>query len=126
MAGRQAIYFRCFFDVGTVGNSVITNADAEHYANAYGDPDHLRSAFEVYRALAADITLSTMNTATVDVPLLPSAASTYPARSCRLWPRTFEPTTAGPTCRSRLSKNAGITCLRKDPPRSPNSSSATP
>ena len=71
VAGRQAIYFRCFFDVGTVGNSVITNADVEHYANAYGDPDHLRSAFEVYRALAADITLSTMNTATVDVPLLP-------------------------------------------------------
>jgi hypothetical protein len=71
VAGRQAIYFRCFFDVGTVGNSVITNADAEHYANAYGDPDHLRSAFEVYRALAADITLSTKNTATVDVPLLP-------------------------------------------------------
>jgi hypothetical protein len=71
VTGRQAIYFRCFFDVGTVGNSVITDADVEHYANAYGDPDHLRSTFEVYRALATDITLSTKNTATVDVPLLP-------------------------------------------------------
>jgi hypothetical protein len=45
-------------------NRRLTNADAEHYANAYGDPDRLRSAFEVYRALAADITLSTKNTAT--------------------------------------------------------------
>ena len=70
VAGRQAIYFRHFFDVGTTDNSVITDADVEHYANAYGDPDHLRSAFEVYRALTANITLNADSTTTIDVPPL--------------------------------------------------------
>jgi len=70
VADRQAIYFRHFFDVGTNDNSVITDTDVEHYADAYGDPDHLRSAFEVYRALPANIMLNATSTATVDVPLL--------------------------------------------------------
>jgi pimeloyl-ACP methyl ester carboxylesterase len=70
VAGRQAIYFRHFFNVGTNDNRVITDADVEHYANAYRDPAHLRSAFEVYRALPANITLNAESTATVDVPLL--------------------------------------------------------
>jgi pimeloyl-ACP methyl ester carboxylesterase len=70
VADRQAIYFRHFFDVGTNDNSVITDADVEHYANAYGDPDHLRSAFEVYRALPANMAFNAEATATVDVPLL--------------------------------------------------------
>lgn len=70
MTDRQAIYFRHFFDVGTNDNSVITDADVEHYANAYGDPDHLRSAFEVYRALPANITANAKITTPVDVPLL--------------------------------------------------------
>jgi pimeloyl-ACP methyl ester carboxylesterase len=70
VAGRQAIYFRHFFDVGTNDNSVITDADVEHYANAYGDPDHLRAAFEIYRALPANMTLNTESSGPVDVPLL--------------------------------------------------------
>jgi pimeloyl-ACP methyl ester carboxylesterase len=70
VAGREAIYFRYFFDVGTNDNSVITDADVEHYANAYGDPDHLRSAFEVYRALPANMTFNAGRTARIDVPLL--------------------------------------------------------
>jgi pimeloyl-ACP methyl ester carboxylesterase len=70
VAGRQAIYFRYFFDVGTNDNTVITDADVEHYANAYGDPDHLRSAFEVYRALPANMTFNAESTTTIDVPLL--------------------------------------------------------
>ena len=70
VADRQAIYFRHFFNVGTNDNRVITDADVEHYANAYRDPDHLRSAFEVYRALPANITLNAESTATVDVPVL--------------------------------------------------------
>jgi hypothetical protein len=70
VAGRQVIYFRYFFDVGTHDNSVITDADVEHYANAYGDPDHLRSAFEVYRALPANMTFNAERTTTIDVPLL--------------------------------------------------------
>jgi pimeloyl-ACP methyl ester carboxylesterase len=70
VAGRQAIYFRYFFDVGTNDNSVVTDADVEHYAKAYGDPDHLRSAFEVYRALPANMTFNAERTTTIDVPLL--------------------------------------------------------
>jgi pimeloyl-ACP methyl ester carboxylesterase len=70
VAGRQAIYFRHFFDVGTNDNSVITDTDVEHYANAYGDAEHLRSAFEVYRALPANIALNAESIGRVDVPLL--------------------------------------------------------
>ncbi|MDT7747502.1 MAG: hypothetical protein QOD96_1164 [Pseudonocardiales bacterium] len=70
VADRQAIYFRHFFDVGTNDNSVITDADVEHYACAYGDPDHLRSAFEVYRAIPANMSFNVERTTTVDVPLL--------------------------------------------------------
>jgi pimeloyl-ACP methyl ester carboxylesterase len=70
VAGRQAIYFRYFFDMGTNDNGVISDTDVEHYANAYGDPDHLRSAFEVYRALPANITFNAESTSAVDVPLL--------------------------------------------------------
>jgi pimeloyl-ACP methyl ester carboxylesterase len=70
VAGRQAIYFRYFFDVGTKDNSVISDADVEHYAIAYGDPDHLRSAFEMYRATPANMTYNTGQTDPIDVPLL--------------------------------------------------------
>jgi hypothetical protein len=58
VADRQAISFRHFFNVGTNDNRVITDADVEHDANAYRGPDYLRSAFEVYRALPANITLN--------------------------------------------------------------------
>lgn len=70
VAGREAIYFRYFFDVGTVDNGVISDADVEHYARAYGDPAHLRSAFEVYRALPANIAFNAEATEGIDVPLL--------------------------------------------------------
>ena len=42
MTGRQAVYFRYFFDVGTKDNRVISDADVKHYADAYGDPDRRR------------------------------------------------------------------------------------
>jgi pimeloyl-ACP methyl ester carboxylesterase len=70
VADRQAIYFRYFFDVGTTDNSVITDADVEHYATAYGTPERLRSAFEFYRALPATIAFNAEQTAAIDVPLL--------------------------------------------------------
>jgi pimeloyl-ACP methyl ester carboxylesterase len=70
VAGRQATYFRYFFDVGTVDNGVIDDADVEHFAAAYGDPAHLRSAFEVYRALPANIAFNAQATDRIDVPLL--------------------------------------------------------
>ena len=70
VAGREAVYFRYFFDVGTVDNSVITDADVAHYADAYGDPERLRAAFEMYRALPAGIAFNAQATEPVDVPLL--------------------------------------------------------
>jgi pimeloyl-ACP methyl ester carboxylesterase len=68
--GREATYFRHFLDIGTVDKSSVTDAEIEHYAAAYGDPAHLRSAFEVYRAIPDNARFNTTNTGKVDVPLL--------------------------------------------------------
>ena len=49
VAGRQKIYFRYFLRPET-----FSDADVEHYVHAYRDPDHLRVAFEFYRAFPAN------------------------------------------------------------------------
>src|SRR4051812_45964233 len=68
VADRQATYFRYFFDVGTIDHTVIGDEDVEHYASAYGDAERLRSAFEVYRAIPANMAHNTARTEPVDVP----------------------------------------------------------
>jgi pimeloyl-ACP methyl ester carboxylesterase len=70
VADRQAIYFRYFFDVGTQDSKVISEADVRHYANAYGTPDQLRSAFEMYRAIPANMAANAGQADPIDVPLL--------------------------------------------------------
>jgi pimeloyl-ACP methyl ester carboxylesterase len=70
VTGRQAVYFRYFFDVGTIDNAVISDADVQHYAGAYGDPDRLRSAFEIYRAVPANMAYNAGQAGPIDVPLL--------------------------------------------------------
>ncbi|MEU7631101.1 alpha/beta hydrolase [Nocardia sp. NPDC049220] len=70
VADRQATYFRYFFDVGTKDNSVISDTDVEHYAAAYRGPDRLHSAFEMYRAVAANMTFNSAHTDPIDIPLL--------------------------------------------------------
>jgi pimeloyl-ACP methyl ester carboxylesterase len=67
---RQAVYFRYFFDIGTKDNTVISDADLKHYADAYGDPGRLRSAFEIYRALPANMTYNAAQTGPTGIPLL--------------------------------------------------------
>lgn len=67
---RQAIYFRYFFDVGTTNHSAISDADVAHYAAAYGNPAHLRSGFEFYRAIPANMACNAEHTSPIDVPLL--------------------------------------------------------
>lgn len=67
---RQAIYFRYFFDIGTTDPGVITEAEVQHYAAAYGDPAHLRAAFEMYRAFPANAAFNAEQTGPIDVPLL--------------------------------------------------------
>lgn len=69
--GREATYFRYFFEVGTVDHSCITDAEVEHYAAAYGDLDHLRAAFEVYRAIPDNAEFyNTPTAASIEIPLL--------------------------------------------------------
>ena len=70
VADRQATYFRHFFDIGTRGTDVITEEDLQHYAEAYGDADHLRAAFEVYRAIPANIAFNSGQQNAIDVPML--------------------------------------------------------
>lgn len=67
---RQVPYFRYFFDVGTRGDGVITDADLEHYAAAYGDQAHLRAAFEMYRAVPQNITFNQSRRTAHEVPLM--------------------------------------------------------
>ncbi|WP_028921373.1 alpha/beta fold hydrolase [Pseudonocardia acaciae] len=70
VTGRQSVYFRYFFDTFTVDNTAIGDADLAHYAHAYRDPDHLRSAFEFYRAIPATAAYNAGRTEPIDVPLL--------------------------------------------------------
>jgi pimeloyl-ACP methyl ester carboxylesterase len=70
VAGRQAVYFRYFFETFTTDHSVISDADVAHYATAYGEPDQLRSAFELYRAMPANVSYNSRRTEPIDVPLL--------------------------------------------------------
>lgn len=70
LAGWQATYFRYFFDEFTTDNTAISDADVNHYATACGDPDHLRSAFEFFRAMPANATYNARHTEPIDVPLL--------------------------------------------------------
>ena len=56
--------------MGTKDNTVISDADVEHYADAYGDPGRLRSAFEIYRAIPANMTYNAGQTGPIDIPLL--------------------------------------------------------
>lgn len=70
VADRQAVYFRYFFETGTTDHGVISDADVEHYARAYGDADHLHAAFEVYRAIPANAAFNAAHSDAVDVPLL--------------------------------------------------------
>lgn len=68
--GRQVPYFQYFFDIGTRGDGVITDADVNHYAAAYGDRARLRAAFEMYRAVPQNISFNSAHRDAIDVPLL--------------------------------------------------------
>jgi pimeloyl-ACP methyl ester carboxylesterase len=70
VADRQAVYFRYFFDTGTNDHQVVSDADLQHYAAAYGNVDRLHAAFEMYRATPANMAYNAGQTGPVDVPLL--------------------------------------------------------
>lgn len=70
IAGRQAIYFRHFFRLGTVSGDAISDEDAAHYASAYAAPAQLRAALEMYRAMPAGDTFDAAPRRASDLPLL--------------------------------------------------------
>jgi pimeloyl-ACP methyl ester carboxylesterase len=125
VTGRQAVYFRYFFDVGTKDNGVISDADVEHYADAYGDPDRLRSAFEIYRAVPANMTYNAGQTDPIDIPCCSPAASTFSGRYFRFSPTICGPTTDGPTSRSISLPTASTTWSKNGQTTWPDSSNAT-
>jgi pimeloyl-ACP methyl ester carboxylesterase len=65
VAGRQAIYFRYFLRAPT-----FRDADVAHYARAYSDPDHVRTAFEFYRAFPADAQFNAAARSPMNVPIV--------------------------------------------------------
>ena len=70
IAGRQAVYFRHFWSLGTVNGDAISGADAARYASAYAAPEQLRAGFEMYRALPASEKFNAAQRSPIDVPLV--------------------------------------------------------
>src|SRR5262249_31467579 len=70
IVGRQAIYFRHFFTLGTVNHAVIGEAHAAHYVKAYGAPKRLRAALELYGALPANARFNASQRDRIDLPLV--------------------------------------------------------
>lgn len=70
IAGRQALYFRHFFGLGTANGAAISDDDAARYASAYAAPEQLRAAFELYRALPANEAFNAAQRSAIDVPLV--------------------------------------------------------
>jgi pimeloyl-ACP methyl ester carboxylesterase len=63
VSGRQAKYFRYFL-------SQFSDAEVAHYAQSYRDPDHLRAAFETYRAFPADEKFFAAQRSQMDLPIV--------------------------------------------------------
>jgi pimeloyl-ACP methyl ester carboxylesterase len=70
IAGRQAVYFRHFWSLGTVNGDAISDDDAAHYAGAYAARDQLRAGFEMYRALPANAKFNATQRSAIDLPLV--------------------------------------------------------
>jgi pimeloyl-ACP methyl ester carboxylesterase len=68
--GRQEIYFRHFFCIGTIDHSAISDADVAHYVEAYASPLRLRAAFEVYREFPANEKFNAAHRDAIKVPLV--------------------------------------------------------
>jgi pimeloyl-ACP methyl ester carboxylesterase len=68
--GRQEIYFRHFFRIGTIDHNAITDADVAHYVKAYASPLRLHAAFEVYRKFPANEKFNAAHRDAIRVPLV--------------------------------------------------------
>jgi pimeloyl-ACP methyl ester carboxylesterase len=65
VAGRQAIYFRYY-----LSTEHFSDADVAHYAESYRDPEHLRTAFELYRAFPDDEKFNAEQRTAIDLPFV--------------------------------------------------------
>jgi len=63
VSGRQAEYFRYFL-------SRFSDAEVAHYAHSHRDPDHLRAAFETYRAFPANEKFFAVQAGNTDLPIV--------------------------------------------------------
>jgi len=73
IAGRQDLYFRHFFNLGTFDKKAITQADATHYANSYAAASQLHAGMEFYRALPANEKFNAAQQGPVEVPIVLAA-----------------------------------------------------
>jgi pimeloyl-ACP methyl ester carboxylesterase len=64
-AGRQAIYFRYFLSA-----KHFIDADLTHYVEAYRDSEHLRTAFEFYRAFPDNENFDAQQSTTIEIPMV--------------------------------------------------------
>ena len=72
--GRQALYFRYFFDSHAARPSAISDEDVAVYALAYASPASLHAGFGFYRAFAADENFNASHGGQLDVPVLLAGA----------------------------------------------------
>lgn len=70
VGGRQATYFRNFYDRLAVTPGAITAAEERVFAKAYGSPAQLRAGFEWYRAFPQDEAFNAARTEPLRVPML--------------------------------------------------------
>ena len=68
--GREEIYFRHFFRIGTIDHSAISDADVAHYVQAYASPLRLHAAFEVFREFPANEKFNAAHRDAIKVPLV--------------------------------------------------------
>ncbi|MBB5317947.1 alpha/beta fold hydrolase [Tunturibacter empetritectus] len=65
VAGRQQSYFSYFFSAKPFSDETVV-----HYANAYRDPDHLKTAFEFYRAFLENAKFNAEQRAPIPMPFV--------------------------------------------------------
>ena len=76
IAGREATYFRWFFDSGTVDYKSVDDAELEHYAKAYSSPEQLHAGLGYYRAFPASEAFNVAQRSKIDVPLVLTSGNT--------------------------------------------------
>jgi pimeloyl-ACP methyl ester carboxylesterase len=70
IAGREASYFRWFFDSGTLDPDSVDEAELEHYAKSYASRGQLGAGLGFYRALPKSEAFNVAHRGEIDMPLV--------------------------------------------------------